>query len=447
MATVGYYSMTNGQGIASQVDEITNNGDTAVNITIPNAAQLAAIDTLYVVNASNTNFGAEYMANLGAISAAVNNGMNLIIFDRYVTNAQTILPGGSAITTVRDFASGSDVNVAAGAPARFTNGPNGTINDSTFDGGNFSNHGYVTIGSLPPGAIPLLTTSNPNNIVAFTYPVGTGNVFYSTIPLDFYTGTNNAAITPAEIFSLFTNVRQVLCFTRGAMIETARGPRLIETLQVGDEVCVSSGGTQRIKWISSTKLGRPALNREPKHRPVRITAGALGFGLPKRDLLVSRQHRMLVDSKVAQRMFGTRKALVSAIKLTALPGIYVDEDVQEVEYFHILFDHHEVIWAEGALSESLFTGPEALNSVPQAARQELELLFPEICAINYSAVSAAHIPSGRDQKEFVACHLRNKKPIVEHAQTLQNLDRTFALRPTDPVNARRLPRAPEIAIL
>ena len=42
MAVVGYYSMTTGSGLASQVDEITNNGDTAVNVTVPNAAQLGS---------------------------------------------------------------------------------------------------------------------------------------------------------------------------------------------------------------------------------------------------------------------------------------------------------------------------------------------------------------------------------------------------------------------
>ena len=41
-------------------------------------------------------------------------------------------------------------------------------------------------------------------------------------------------------------------------------------------------------------------------------------------------------------MFGTSEALIAAIKLTALPGIYVDEEASEVEYFHILFDSHEV---------------------------------------------------------------------------------------------------------
>lgn len=417
MATVGYYSMSSGQGDANQVNEITNNGDTAVNVTVPNAAQLASLDSLYVVNPSNSSFGTEYMANMSAITDAVNNGMNLIIFDRYVTDAQTILPGGTSITPVRDFADSSDVNVADGAPAGFTGSGRQTIDDSTFDGGSSSTHGYVTLASLPPGAKPLLTTSDPNHIVAFTYPVGSGNVFYSTIPLDFYTTGSNSAITQAEIDTLFSNLGDILCFTRGALIQTPRGSQPIETLKIGDQICIASGGTKRIKWISATNLGPAALRRHPENHPVRITAGALGLGLPQRDLLVSRQHRMLVSSKVAERMFGTAEALVAAIKLTSLPGIYVDQEIEEVEYFHILFDQHEVIWAEGALSESLFTGPEALKSVPAAARTELEHLFPQLCMQDYKPTAAALIPSGKAQRKLVARHLKNNKALLEVCHT------------------------------
>ena len=46
MAVVGYYDMSLGQGGAYQVNELTGNGHTAVNITVPNATQLAGIDTL-----------------------------------------------------------------------------------------------------------------------------------------------------------------------------------------------------------------------------------------------------------------------------------------------------------------------------------------------------------------------------------------------------------------
>ncbi len=78
--------------------------------------------------------------------------------------------------------------------------------------------------------------------------------------------------------------------------------------------------------------------RNPKLRPGHISVGALGSGLPTRDFLVSRQLRMLVSSKVAERMFGERNVLVPAIRLTDLPGIYIDEAIESVTYFHLLFD-------------------------------------------------------------------------------------------------------------
>jgi hypothetical protein len=94
-----------------------------------------------------------------------------------------------------------------------------------------------------------------------------------------------------------------------------------------------------------------------------------------------------------------------------LPGIYVDESVEDVEYFHILFDQHEIILAEGAASESLFTGPEALKSVPTKARAELMQLFPNLTRLDYKATSAAHIPSAKLQTALVARHLKNAKAV------------------------------------
>ena len=169
---------------------------------------------------------------------------------------------------------------------------------------------------------------------------------------------------------------QVVCFCAGTKIETPGGPKAIEDLRVGDQVVTKDNGPQKICWIGSRVLPLGAGAESQRFRPVRITAGALGHGFPVRDLLVSRQHRMLVSSKISMRMFQTPDALISAIKLTELPGIYLDQDVDRVEYFHLLFDRHEIIFAEGAPSESLFTGPEALKSVSPRPGRKFSRSFP-----------------------------------------------------------------------
>ena len=204
----------------------------------------------------------------------------------------------------------------------------------------------------------------------------------------------------------------VTCFAAGTLIHTAQGEQDIATIQVGDYVETPSGLSQ-VLWIGRRRITSQGLSENPKLRPVRIMAGALGDGLPARDLLISRQHRMLVHSKIAERMFGTREVLVSAIKLTELPGIFVDETITSVEYFHLLFDRHEIVFAEGAPSESLFTGPEALKSMSPEAREEITTLFPEISTLDYAPQPVHLIPLGKLQKELVARHLKNTKNVLE----------------------------------
>ena len=206
---------------------------------------------------------------------------------------------------------------------------------------------------------------------------------------------------------------EVVCFAKGTMIDAQTSDIAVEALEKNTEIRGFDGSTPAVRAIFRTVIDGERLRRNPKLLPVRISAGALGNGLPKRDLLVSRQHRMLVSSKIAERMFGEVEVLIPAIKLTELPGIFIDESVTEVEYFHLLFDKHEVIFAEGAPSESLFTGPEALKSVSEDARLEIFEIFPELHDIDYKPEPAAIIPSGKRQKQLIARHLKNQKPILE----------------------------------
>ncbi|WP_095587549.1 Hint domain-containing protein [Actibacterium ureilyticum] len=210
----------------------------------------------------------------------------------------------------------------------------------------------------------------------------------------------------------YAGIIGAVCFTRGTLIETADGPLPIEALSVGD-TAVTTEGPAKIRWIGSHTYQANALFENPKLLPVRMVAGALGNGLPRRDLLTSRQHRMLVSSKIVQRVCGTDEALIAAIKLTDLPGIFVDDSIEEVEYFHILFDRHEVIFAEGAPSESLFAGPEALRTLPKEAREEVFTIFPELIDLAFQPKPARVIPDGSTQKTIIRRHLKNSKPLLD----------------------------------
>ncbi len=77
-------------------------------------------------------------------------------------------------------------------------------------------------------------------------------------------------------------------------------------------------------------------------------------------------------------MFGADEVRVAAKHLLALDGVEIADDLRIVTYLHFLCAHHEVVFAEGAPSESLYTGPEALKSVGAAARAEIFSLFPSL---------------------------------------------------------------------
>lgn len=206
----------------------------------------------------------------------------------------------------------------------------------------------------------------------------------------------------------------VVCFCQDTTIATAEGARAVQDLKVGDLILTAEGEALPLRWMGQRTIDRIDLLANEKLRPVRITAGALGCGLPEKDLLVSRQHRMLVRSVIAERMFDTEEVLIPAIKLTALPGIFVDTSVNEVTYFHLLLDEHSVIIAEGSPAESLATGPNALKALSPEAREEIKALFPEVFEEGFEVAFARPVPEGRKQRELVERHLKNDRAVLMH---------------------------------
>lgn len=187
----------------------------------------------------------------------------------------------------------------------------------------------------------------------------------------------------------FANIENVIpCFTPGALITTPQGLRPVEDLRVGDLVLTRDSGFQPICWTGRRDLALADLIVRPSLRPVRIEKGALGDGMPRRTLLVSPQHRMLIEGARAELLFGDREVLVAAIHLVGQPGI---EQVltKGISYLHVMCEQHEIVQAEGAWTESFQPGSSTLKSMDSAQRAELVSLFPEL------AESALAYPAAR----------------------------------------------------
>ena len=174
------------------------------------------------------------------------------------------------------------------------------------------------------------------------------------------------------------------CFVAGTLIDTPSGPRMIESLKSGDLVLTADGAEVPVRLNLSATVGAATQLSHPELRPIRISKGALGAGLPLQDLLVSPQHRVLVRSRIAQRMFGTDEVLVAAKQLVLIDGIDIAQDLQSFTYHHLVFDQHEIVLSNGAASESLYPGPEAMRNLGRAARDEIYALFPHLRPVSYT---------------------------------------------------------------
>lgn len=204
----------------------------------------------------------------------------------------------------------------------------------------------------------------------------------------------------------------ITCFAAGTLIATKQGVVDITRLSVGDKVCTMDHGYQPIRWIGGRRVRAVG-----EFAPIRINVGALGQGLPTRALLVSPQHRILVRSKIAQRVFGMSEVLLSAKKMLGMPGISVANDFKHVTYWHFLFDQHEIVFSEGAATESFYTGPEAMKGLDQDVRNEIHALFPELAHKQGLPNPAKPIARGKQLNQLIARHQKNSRLFFQDCTT------------------------------
>ncbi|WP_369915260.1 Hint domain-containing protein [Maritimibacter sp. 55A14] len=170
----------------------------------------------------------------------------------------------------------------------------------------------------------------------------------------------------------------LICFTQGTRIRTPSGERPVEDLRPGDPVSTKDSGAQELRWVGSRYISGARMFAMPELRPVRIRAGALGGGEPDSDLWVSPEHRMLYRGPNAQALFNEPEVLVAARDLIDDRSIMVDHTLRETRYIHLLFARQEVLWANGAETESFHPGSAALELIAPDQREILLELHPEI---------------------------------------------------------------------
>lgn len=176
---------------------------------------------------------------------------------------------------------------------------------------------------------------------------------------------------PVDPFLLNFENTSVVCFTTGSRIRCLRGLVAVEDLAVGDLVLTRDAGYQPLRWISSQLVARGWVQALPQFVPIRIAAGALGHGLPIRDLMLTRQHRVLVEAD-------GREILIPLKDFDAIAGVAPLENAGAQGYWHLLFDDHQVIESEGLACESLFLGPMMPKMLSLAERKDLFEKHPDL---------------------------------------------------------------------
>lgn len=286
-----------------------------------------------------------------------------------------------------DTLSGGDGNDTLTTGYGSDNVQGGAGNDTIIIANNSAVPGFTIGGNIDGGS----SETDTLDLTAWGFS-GT-NVIYN--PNDPKSGTIQFLDSNGNVIGTmtFTDIERIItCFTPGSLATTDRGLVAVEDLCVGDRVLTRDSGFQPIVWTGRQTLNELALLVEPRFRPVRISAGALGHGVPARDMVVSPQHRVLFSGPRADVLFGETEVLVPALHLVGRPGITVEER-GPVTYIHFMCATHQIVMVDGCWSESFQPGDQSLAGLAEEARAELLSLFPGLAEDQIPSAYPAARPS------------------------------------------------------
>jgi autotransporter passenger strand-loop-strand repeat protein len=194
-----------------------------------------------------------------------------------------------------------------------------------------------------------------------TLDVLSGGTVLESMTLDGTYATGQFILTKAgSVDEIFYNVA---CYLAGTLIATEHGEIAVEDLRIGDLVVTAAGGLQPLKWIGTRAYSARFAGNNPDLLPIRFKPGSLAENVPARDLLVSPKHAMFLDG-----------VLIPAEHLVNGATVVQEAPGDDIHYFHLELDSHDVLIAEGALSES-FVDDDSRAMFQNA--HEFRKLYPE----------------------------------------------------------------------
>jgi hypothetical protein len=179
-----------------------------------------------------------------------------------------------------------------------------------------------------------------------------------------------------------SGLSDLLCisFARGTLITLATGAQKpIEDLRPGDRVLTRDHGGQPIRWI-----GRATLKAVGPFAPVVITKDTLGNA---GDLIVSQHHRMFLYQRERRAGLQTSELLVQAKHLVDGERVFLREG-GFVDYLALVFDRHEIIYAEGVPAESLMVNDATVNRLPPELAEDVKARFPGLSQVQHFGTEA-----------------------------------------------------------
>jgi hypothetical protein len=333
------------------------------------------------------------LENAGTISGGVDaldlsgTGANRLIVDPGAKFTGNILARTMAANTL-ELTSGAATGTISGLGTKYQNFQTVTIDsgaawtvggtEAGFSGteiDGFNSHDRLDLTDLTFNAGDTATVNGSNKLVVTD---AGGNV---TIQMDgAVSGDMFKLVSDGHTGTFLEETNYTPCYLRGTQILTAMGQVRVEDLQIGDRVVTLGGEILPIKWIGRRAYTEwlAAGNRDVQ--PIRFTPGSIADHAPARDLYVSPEHAMFIDGM-----------LVPAHLLVNGASILKVEDLEDIEYFHLEFDRHVVIFAEGAAAES-FVDDDSRMLFHNA--DEYSRLYPGESPRTAAAFCAPRVESG-----------------------------------------------------